>query len=139
MNTLRDELRRMLALRGMRARIGQLLRHGYTLTFRAPSAGLLVVGWYRVTRVSAAHQQAHATALTHAHPPERIRRVLVASASVHIHSSGRARVHVHLTARGKTLLRHVRHEERLEAEAHFTPKGKGQRKVSVTRWIKLRR
>jgi beta-galactosidase len=138
-NTLRDELRRMLALRGMRARIGQLLRHGYTLTFRAPSEGLLVVGWYRVTRVSAAEEHAHATALTHSHPKEREKRVLVASASVHIHSKGRARIHVHLTARGRTLLRTVRHEERLEAEAHFTPQGRGQRKVSVTRWIKLRR
>src|SRR5579875_1088682 len=139
MSTLRDELRRMLALRGMRARIGQLLRHGYTLTFRAPSAGHLVVGWYRVTRVSAAEERRHATALTHTHPREREKRVLVASASVHIRSKGRARVHVHLTARGKTLLRHVRHEERLEAEAQFTPRGAGQSKVSATRWIKLRR
>jgi beta-galactosidase len=138
-NTIRNDLRRMLALRGVRARIGQLLRHGYTLTFRAPSAGLLVVGWYRVTHVSASEEHANATALTHAHPKERIKRVLVASASVHVHSKGRVRVHVHLTARGKTLLRHVRHEERLEAEASFTPKGKGQRKVRVTRWIKLRR
>jgi beta-galactosidase len=138
-NTLRDELRRMLALRGMKARIGQLLRHGYTFTFRAPSAGHLVVGWYRVTSVSAAEERAHATALTHTHPKEREKRVLVASASVHIHSKGRARVHVHLTARGKTLLRHVRHEERLEAEAHFTPQGTAQRRVSATRWIKLRR
>ena len=65
--------------------------------------------------------------------------MLVASASVHIHSKGRVRVHVHLTARGKTLLHHVRHEERLQAEATFTPQGKGQPKVSVTRWLKLRR
>ena len=129
----------MLTVRGIKARIGQLLRHGYTLTFRAPSAGLLVVGWYRVTHVTAHEKQMHATALTHAHPRERVKRVLVASASVHIHSKGRVHVHVHLTARGKTLLRHVHHEERLQAEASFTPQGKGQHKVSVTRWIKLRR
>jgi hypothetical protein len=98
-----------------------------------------VVGWYRVTHVPASEEHAHATALTHAHPKERVKRVLVASASVHVHSKGRVRVHLHLTARGKTLLRHVRHEERLEAEAAFTPKGRGQRKVRVTRWIKLRR
>ena len=139
MNTIRADLRRMLSIRGVKARIGQLLRHGYTLTFRAPSAGLLVVGWYRVTHVSAQEERAHATALTHSHPKERTKRVLVASASVHVHSRGRVHVHLHLTARGKTLLRHVRHEERLEAEASFTPQGKGQRKVSATRWIKLRR
>jgi hypothetical protein len=138
-NTIRDDLRRMLTLRGVKARIGQLLRHGYTLTFRAPSAGLLVVGWYRVTHVSASEEHEHSTALTHSHPKERVKRVLVASASVRVHSKGRVRVHLHLTARGKTLLHHVRHEERLEAEAAFTPQGKGQRKVSVTRWIKLRR
>jgi beta-galactosidase len=124
-DALRDDLRRMLAVSGLKARIAQLLRHGYTLTFRAPSAGLLVVGWYRVTHISASEEESHATAVTHSHPKERVRRVLVASASVHVRSKGRARIHVHLTARGKTLLRHVRREERL--------------KVSVTRWIKLRR
>ncbi|HET9124113.1 MAG TPA: glycoside hydrolase family 2 TIM barrel-domain containing protein, partial [Solirubrobacteraceae bacterium] len=134
-NTLREDLRKMLALSGLRSRIGQLLRHGYTLTFRAPSEGHLVVGWYRVTHVPVRH----GTALTHARPKERVKRVLVASASVQIHSAGRARIHVHLTARGRTLLRHVRHEERLEAEAQFTPRGTGQRAVSATRWIKLRR
>jgi hypothetical protein len=138
-NTIRSDLRRMLALRGVRSRIGDLLRYGYTLTFRAPSAGQLVVGWYRVTRVSAAEERAHSTAVTHAHPKERVKRVLIASASVRIHSKGRARVHVHLTAHGKTLLRQVRHEEQFEAEAAFTPQGKGQRKVTATRLIKLRR
>jgi beta-galactosidase len=138
-NALRDDLRRMLAVSGLKSRIAQLLRHGYTLTFRAPSAGMLVVGWYRVTHVSASEEESHSTAVTHSHPKERVKRVLVASASVHIRSKGRARIHVHLTARGKTLLRHVRHEERLEAEAQFTPKGKDEVKVSVTRWIKLHR
>ena len=123
-DTVRRDLRRILTPRGPGARIPRLLRDGYTTTFQAPSAGHLVIGWYHVTVV-------------HDHGGRRTtRRVLVASASVHVKGRGRARAHIRLTQRGRTLLRHARHE-RLTAEAAFTPRG--QRRVSVSRIIELKR
>ncbi len=124
--TVRADLRRLLSPRGPGARIARLLRHGYTVTFRAPSAGRLVIGWYHVTEVhEAGHPKRHRT-----------RKVLVASVSAHVRGAGRARVRIHLSARGRTLLRHA-HHERLTVEAAFTPHG--QRKVTVSREITLRR
>jgi hypothetical protein len=124
---LRAALRKLLTPHGLHARIEYLLRHGYTLSFRAPGPGHLVIGWYRVTKVRVERAGPH---------HEQTRRVLVASASVHIRTHGVAKVHIHLTARGRTLLRHAT-DERLDAEAEFTPKGR--RRVTVSRTINLRR
>jgi beta-galactosidase len=124
---LRAALRKLLTPHGLHARIEYLLRHGYTLSFRAPGPGHLVLGWYRVTKVRVGRD---------GHHHEQTRRVLIASASVHIRTSGAARVTIHLTARGRTLLRHAQHEQ-LDAEAEFTPKGR--RRVTVSRTINLRR
>ena len=124
--SIRAALRRILSPQGPGSRISRLLRHGYTVTFSAPAAGRLVIGWYRVVEVRDRR------------PPHRRRRhqLLIAEASAHVRGPGRAKVHLRLTARGRTLLRHARHE-RLTAEAAFTPHG--QRKVTVSRVITLRR
>ena len=129
--TIRADLRRMLTTRGPSAHAARVMRHGDTLSFRAPSAGTLVVGWYALTRV---------TVPGHPHRT-RTRRVLVATATAHIHHSGRARIHLHLTGRGRTLLRALARSRRrsiaLLAEASFT--AKGGRTVTASRHITLPR
>ena len=120
---IRSALRSILSPRGAGARITRLLRDGYAMNFSAPAAGTLVVGWYHQTVV-------------HAHGRRSVRRTLVASAHAHVRRAGRARVHVSLSHRGRSLLRHAK-TERLEAEVAFTVKG--QRTVTETREITLRR
>ena len=120
---IRADLRRILSPAGRRGRISRLLRDGYALSFSAPSAGTLVVGWYHETVV---HESGH----------RRVRRLLVASAHARVARAGRARVHVRLTDRGRALLRHAR-SERLHAEVRFEPKG-WRSAVTESREITLR-
>jgi beta-galactosidase len=123
---IRTLLRRMLLPTGPASRLSRVLRDGYTLTFQAPSAGRLVVGWYTTVEIREAA------------PPHRRhrRRILVATATAQLKRAGRARVRLRLTAPGRTLLRHAKHTT-LTAEATFTPKGR--RRVSESRRIELRR
>jgi beta-galactosidase len=120
---IRSALRRILSPRGADAQITGLLRDGYEMSFRAPDAGTLVVGWYQQTVV-------------HIHGRRSVRRTLVASAHAHVRRAGRARIHVTLSARGRSLLRHAK-TQRLQAEVAFTVTGR--RTVSETREITLRR
>jgi beta-galactosidase len=120
---IRSALRRILSPSGAGARITRLLRDGYEMSFSAPDAGTLVVGWYQQTVV-------------HVHGRRSVRRTLVASAHAHVRRAGRARIHVALSDRGRSLLRHAS-SERLQAEVAFTIKGR--RTVTETREITLRR
>jgi beta-galactosidase len=120
---IRSALRRILSPTGRGARITRLLRDGYEMSFSAPDAGTLVVGWYHQTVV-------------HLHGRRSVRRTLVASAHAHVRRAGRARIHVALSDRGRSLLRHAS-SERLQAEVAFTVKG--QRTMTETREITLHR
>jgi beta-galactosidase len=114
---IRLALHDALALSSTSGRIDHVLAHGCTVTFHAPAAGRLTIGWYATVEIA-----------THAHhrTQHRRRRVLVATASARIGRPGRARVRIHLTARGRTLLRHAR-SERLTAEASFRSERDGRR------------
>jgi len=127
--TIRSALHHALIISASSARIDQLLAHGCTATFHAPAAGRLTIGWYATVDL---------TAHAHHRIQHRQRRVLVATASAHIRRAGRAGVHIHLTARGRTLLRHVR-SARLTAEASFHTERDGQPTVRLSREIALHR
>jgi beta-galactosidase len=114
--TIRSALHHALFISAANSRIGRLLAHGCTVTFDAPTAGRLTIGWYATVQVSVRD---------HHHTRHRRRHVLVASASAQISRAGRARVRVHLTGRGRALLRHAR-SERLTAEATFRAERDGR-------------
>jgi hypothetical protein len=108
----RAALLKALRVFGKNATLSQLLKHGgYTLTFDAPGAGHLSVGWYLVPK------SAHLTAAKHRPKP-----VLVANVSVRITRTGNVKVKVKLTVKGKTLLRDGG-RPKLSAKGTFTPVG----------------
>jgi hypothetical protein len=100
-------LTRILVLRGERAWItGLLSRRGFSFVFSAPSAGRLVVSWYRTWRGRHGRQT----------------RRVVATGTRAFGRRERSRVTVALTAAGVRTLRSVR-RVRLVARASFTPVG----------------
>jgi beta-galactosidase len=123
---IRTLLRLTLRPVGPAGHLARILRDGYTMSFRAPSSGRLVVGWYMTAEIREPT------------PPHRRRRrrVLVATATAHIQRTGSARVHLRLTARGRTLLRDDKRAT-LTADATFTPTGR--HRVSASRRIELHR
>ncbi len=111
---LRGLVANTLAVHGGAAQIRALLkRGGYAFTFSAPFAGRLAVSWYRV--------QHH-------------RRMLVATVSVRLRKSGRAKIELKLTRAGRNLLK-AEHRLTLAAQAGFTPVG--QRTTSASKTITL--
>jgi hypothetical protein len=101
---VRTALKKILVPHGRAARIGNMLSHrGYTLSFRAPSAGRLVIVWYRMTRVNGAR-----------------RRIVFATRAFVFHSPRAKNLKLPLTRRGRRLLRGARSEQ-LTATATFTP------------------
>jgi hypothetical protein len=109
---LRGLLTNILAVHGGGARIRALLkRGGYAFTFSAPFAGRLVISWYRVQR--------------HHH------RMLVATVSVRLRKSGKARIALKLSRDGRKLLK-AEHRLALAAQDGFTPVGQGTTSASRT-------
>jgi hypothetical protein len=107
----------VLSPRGVRARIGQLLRHsGYSVRFNAPWSGKLVIDWYYIHRVHSRHGT-------------RTTQVRVAAVTAHIKKAGPVEVKIKLTPRGRLLLRHAR-RQRLTAKASFTPAGQPTTRMS---------
>jgi hypothetical protein len=94
------------------ATVGSVLAKGATLTFNAPSAGVLSVTWYQLpagARVTA-----------------KKRPVLVARGSRTVTKSGKVKLVVRLTSAGKRLLKATNKAKRslkLTSKASFTPKG----------------
>ncbi|MDQ6744651.1 MAG: hypothetical protein M3Z27_01310 [Actinomycetota bacterium] len=122
---VRSALAAVLSPTGVGARISKLLKHsGYTFRFDAPSTGRLVIDWYHLTRG------------VHPHAKSRSRKVLVAGARVSIKQAGRVEVKLKLTARGRSLMRHAKHQ-RLTVQASFTPIGEST--TTLSRVIELRR
>jgi len=106
---------------GKEARIAALRKHGgYKLTFLAPSAGQLVIGWYQVPK------GAHIS---------RPKPLLLASGKANASKSGRLTIVIKLTAKGRALLKHGG-KLKLTAKGTFTPVG--GRAVSATRTFTLR-
>jgi hypothetical protein len=105
---------------GRAARIGSLVGHGgYTLSFRALSAGSLMISWY-----AQPHGAAHAVLVAHVH--------------LGLAGAGRVKVRVVLTARGRRMLRRApRGEVRVLAKGVLT--ASGQTPVSVSRNVTLTR
>ncbi len=112
---IRALLMNALAVHGKGGRIRALLKHGgYALSFAAPSAGRLVISWYR---------------LNHGH------RALIATATVLFHKSGTARIKLLLTGKGRGLLARGS-RMKVTASGAFTPTGRGT--VSAARVITLK-
>ena len=108
---LRGLLANTLAVHGGAAQIRALLkRGGYAFTFSAPFAGRLVISWYRVQ---------------HHH------RMLVATGSVRLRKSGKAKIELKLTRAGRNLLK-AEHRLTLAAQGGFTPVGQGTTSASRT-------
>jgi hypothetical protein len=108
---LRGLVANTLAVHGGAAQIRALLkRGGYAFTFSAPFAGRLVISWYRVQ---------------HHH------RMLVATVSVRLRKSGKAKIELKLTRAGRNLLK-AEHRLTLAAQGGFTPVGQGTTSASRT-------
>jgi beta-galactosidase len=123
--SVRAALAAILRPRGRQGRIPQLLTNGgYIVRFKAPSAGRLAIDWYYLP-----HGEHDATG-------KKPGRILVATTTDRLRKAGAVPVKVKLTPRGRSLLRHARHE-RLTAQASFTPTG--QPAVRVSRVISLSR
>ena len=109
---------------GKGAKIGQLRKHGsYSFLFTAPSAGHLVISWYMVPK------GAHVTKAKKPKP------VLVATLSVVFYNTDRRRIKIALTARGRTLLKRVKHVT-LTAKGTFTPAGEAATSTTKTFTLK---
>ena len=105
---------------GRAARIGSLVgRGGYTLSFRALSAGSLTISWY-----AQPHGSAHAVLVAHVH--------------LGLAGAGRVKARVVLTARGRRMLRHAsRGGLRVLAKGMLV--ASGQTPVSASRHVTLAR
>jgi hypothetical protein len=114
----------VLSPSGKLAKIGKLLSlGGYTVAFRAPSAGKLVIDWYYVPKGARIARKAKPKA------------VLVAAASVVFHKPGKTKVKIKLTGKGRGLLKHAK-REKLTVKASFTPTGKTKTTSTKTITIK---
>jgi hypothetical protein len=104
-------LESVLGASGKNATIAALLRNGgYTVSFSAPGAGQLVIGWYQVPKG--------------AHVASAGKPVLVATASVGSHQAGSAKIKIALTSKGRQVLKHTKHLT-ITAKGTFTPIGQG--------------
>jgi len=120
---VRAALSKVLSPSGKGARIGQLLKHGsYSFSFKAPSAGRLVISWYFVPK------GAHVTTAK--------KLVLVARSNVVLHKPGRVKIKIVLTSSGRKLVNGVKHLT-LTAKGTFTPTG--QAATSTTKTFTLKR
>ena len=114
-------LGRQLVPSGKAARIGTVLARGrLKVSFRALTAGRLVIDWYEPAAKGR-------------------KRVLVATGKLTFHAAGRASLTIKLTAAGKRLLEHALHAHaramKLTATGTFTPRGKPP--IHTTKTISL--
>lgn len=107
---LKAALLAALAPSGRPARIGALLRRGYSDRFNALAGGRVRISWYLVPK--GAH-------LAKAHPVP----VLIATGTRSLTVAGRTTIRVTLTPRGRRLLAHARRLP-LAARGVFTPLGR---------------
>jgi hypothetical protein len=109
----RAALAKLLKQLGVGAKFGPLLHSGgYRLTFGAPAAGKLTIGWYLVPA------GAHLATAKHKHA----KPTLIATGTATASQPGNVKLTVKLTRAGRTRLRHAR-RLKLTARATFTPAG----------------
>jgi hypothetical protein len=95
---------------GRAAKIANLLKSGaFTLSLKAPGAGVLVIGWYEIPPGA---KLARAKA----------KPVLIASGQASFASAAAGKIKIKLTTAGKKLLKHA-HSLKITAKATFTPTG----------------
>ena len=87
------------------AKIGAVLKRGYSVSFTAPGAGRLVISWYRIPKG--------------AHLARKLQPVLIASGTAKFAAVTTQKLVIRLTANGKRLLRSAR-SVKLTAKATFT-------------------
>jgi hypothetical protein len=104
-------LRHALAPAGRAPRLASLLASGgYTVAFRALSAGTAVIDWYQVPPTGKLARKIRA------------RPVLVASGRMRFSAAGTARIKVRLTREGRRLIKRDK-TVKLTAKGTFTPSG----------------
>jgi hypothetical protein len=104
-------LRHSLTPEGRAARLASLLAGGgYTVAFRALSAGTAVIDWYQVPPSGKLARKTSA------------RPVLVASGQMRFSAAGTARIKVRLTREGRRLIKRDK-TVKLTAKGTFTPSG----------------
>lgn len=114
---IRALLMNALAVHGKSGRIRALLKNGgYAFSFAAPSAGRLVISWYRLANHG--------------------KKTLVATVTFLFQKTGTARIKLLLTGKGRGLLAHGR-RMKVTASGAFTPTGKPA--ISAARLITLKR
>ena len=122
---IKASLRRQITPHGPAARLGRLIKTSrYTFTFRALSAGRVVIDWYFVP--GGAHLASKAR-----------KPVLVARGSARFHAPGRAKLTIRLTRRGKRRLTRATRLTLTARGAAFAPSG--VRVVTASRSFTLRR
>ena len=122
-------LRSLLVPGGKGATAARVLKTGYTFTFKAPSAGRLVIDWYYLP---------HGARLprTYGLRAPKAKAKLVASAHISVGAAGLRKVTLKLNGRGRRLLSRQGHLK-LTTYAAFTPSG--GKLVSATRTFILKR
>ncbi len=101
-----------LGVHGKSAKLGQLLRHGYTVKFTAPAAGKATIQWYFVPKGA------------HVSKKGKPKPVLVASGSASFAKAGTQKLTIRLTAAGRARLAHA-HHVKLTAKGTFKVAGGG--------------
>jgi hypothetical protein len=114
-----------LAPSGRAAKVAALLRSdGFTMSFKAPEAGTVVIGWYYLPPGAKLARKA------------KPKPVLVAAGRRTFAAEGRRAIKLRLTAAGKRLLEHA-NRLMLIAKGTFTPAG--MTAITATRTFVLRR
>jgi hypothetical protein len=119
---IKSLLAKILAPRGKLAKIGAILKHGgFTLSFKALSAGKLTISWYLVPK---------GAQLSAAKP------TLVATGKKSFTKAGTVKITIKPTTKGKTLLKNAK-KLKLTAKGAYTPKG--AKATSATKRFTLKR
>jgi hypothetical protein len=103
---VRASLLSQLGIHGKVAKIGQLLKHGYTLKFKALTAGKATIQWFFVPKGA------------HVSKKGKPKPVLLASGSQTFPKAGTKKLTIRLTAAGRARLAHARHAK-LTAKGTF--------------------
>jgi hypothetical protein len=111
--TVMAALNSTLAPKGSKAKITDILKHGFGFSFAAPSAGRLVVDWYYLPADARLPK-------VHSKKAKQPKAELVGSVSSTVRRSGATKVTVKLTGTGHKLLRAAR-SMKLTSYAAFTP------------------
>lgn len=121
---VRASLLAQLGIHGKGARIVRLLKHGYTLKFKALAAGRATIQWFFVPKGA------------HVSKKGRPKPVLVASGSQSFSKAGTKSLTIRLTAAGRSMLAHAK---RAKLTAKGTFKIAGGATTSATKQLSLSR